>query len=241
MTPSHYSVVSESGEFTRDIWFYPAMTEDPHQICIFLDAEHYIRDMSGLPTIAALERQDDIPQMSYIFVSHVSGAARHIDYVCNGKYSEFITHDVLNWAKVRVNLQQADHLVCGLSLSGLQSAFIALQHPEIFSYALCQSGSFWWLADKQVSLPSTNARFWLSVGDQETATGVSHPPTGLFQDISQIAGVEAAVDRIRSLGGTVRYNQYSGGHSMIPWRDELREAFRWLLSNTAEQGAAANP
>jgi len=70
---------------------------------------------------------------------------------------------------------------------------------------------------------------WLSVGSEETATGVSHPPTGLFQRVSQIEGVKRAADRFEALGATVRYNMYSGGHAAAPWRAELAPALTWLV------------
>jgi iron(III)-enterobactin esterase len=72
------------------------------------------------------------------------------------------------------------------------------------------------------------ARFWLSVGTQEIETGVHHPPTRLFQRVSQIEGVERAARFFESLGGTVHHNLYSGGHAFSPWREELATALRWL-------------
>jgi enterochelin esterase family protein len=234
MTPSHDSISSSSSEYVREIWFYPAMTDEPHRLGVFLDAEFYLRNMDCLSILAGLQKNDLVPQMSYIFVSHRDGEARHRDYVCNERYANFIARDVFDWAKKRANLQIADHLVGGLSLSGLQSAFIAFRHPELFSHALCQSGSFWWLASNDVPLPPTAAKFWLSVGDQETESGVSHPPTGLFQRVSQIAGVDTAVQRFASLGGTVRYQPYLGGHDPARWREELGPALEWLLSDPAK-------
>jgi enterochelin esterase-like enzyme len=102
-----------------------------------------------------------------------------------------------------------------------------MHHPDAFSSALCQSGSFWWLADNAIASRSTSARFWLSVGTEEIETGVHHPPT-LFQRVSQIEGVESAARFLESLGGTVHYNLYSGGHAFPPWREELATALRWL-------------
>lgn len=122
-------------------------------------------------------------------------------------------------------------MICGLSLSGLAGAYIAFQYPEVFPFSLCQSGSFWWLHDKDIPLPTTKARFWLSVGDQETAAGVTHPPSGLVQEISQIEGVENAVKRFEVLGGTTKYHLYEGGHAIAPWREELAPALKWLIGN----------
>jgi pimeloyl-ACP methyl ester carboxylesterase len=89
--------------------------------------------------------------------------------------SRFIAEDVVAWAR-QSNVGSNANLLCGLSLGGLQAAMTVFHYPSVFSYALCQSASFWWFADHAVSLPPTAAKFWLSIGDDETATHVSHPP-----------------------------------------------------------------
>jgi hypothetical protein len=78
-------------------------------------------------------------------------------------------------------------------------------------------------------LPPVKTRFWLSVGDEETDTNVSHPPTGLFQGISQIAGVERARAVLEENGGDVNCHRYPGGHAIESWRAELGDALAWLL------------
>jgi enterochelin esterase family protein len=238
MTPSGDTISSRSGKFLRHVWFHPAKTAEPHRLCLFLDAEHYLRDMQSLPALSGLQESGALPPMSMLFVSHVNSRSRHLDYVCNEGYAEFLARDVVGWARARCELQIAHHMICGLSLSGLQAAFTACRYAEVFSHALCQSGSFWWLAENEMPWPPTTAKFWLSVGDKETATNVSHPPTGLFQKISQIAGVEAAVGQLTAAGGTVKYNLYSGGHAAAPWKDELEPALQWLLSESAAASVA---
>ena len=188
---------------------------------MFLDAEHYLRDLDCLPLIGEVP---ELEPMTCVFVSHENSAARHVDYPCNESYARFIAEDVVG----RVTAKKGGHLVCGLSLSGLASAFVCLRYPEVFGGALCQSGSFWWMVQNGVEIPRTNARFWLSVGDEETATGVSHPPSGMRQEISQIEGVRVVADRLRKRGGDVNCHEFSGGHKAAPWRAELAEALRWL-------------
>ncbi len=225
---------SRSGEYTRDGWFLPGAAEQDHPLCVFLDAEHYLRDMNSLPVLVELMDRGLIPQVSCLFISHVSGAARHEDYLCNDRYSEFIAEDVVAWArKNHPGIQASGNVICGLSLSGLAGAYIALRYPQVFSFSLCQSGSFWWrmnyLADTFRNFGRTKTRFWMSVGNEETAVGVSHPPTGLYQDVSQIEGVETAAGTLESMGATVRYNLYTGGHAIAPWREELPVALHWLF------------
>ncbi len=192
--------------------------------------------MDSLPLVQALIDRGAIPPLSLIFVSHLNGAARHQDLTCNPRYSRFIAEDVVEWARGRNSqIGTGNNLICGVSLSGLSAAYIPLLYPSVFSHALCQSGSFWWLADHQVEFPATHAKFWLSVGSDETATGLSHPPSGLLQRISQIEGVESAARRLKLLGGTVRYEVFKGGHGFTAWREELAPALTWLSGTKASE------
>jgi enterochelin esterase family protein len=232
MSLEQHTITSASGEYTRDIWFLPGPEDKPHPLCLFLDGEYYIRDMQALPVITELRETGSIPPVTCLFVSHVSSEARHADFTCNDRYTKFIAEDIFAWARGRDgNIQSGDNVICGLSLSGLASTYITFRYPEIFSFSLCQSGSFWWLHGKEILFSPTKARFWLSVGDQETVAGVTHPPSGLVQEISQIEGVENAVKRIEALGGTTNYHRYAGGHAMAPWREELAPALKWLIGN----------
>lgn len=194
---------------------------DSGRVIVFLDAEHYLRDLDCLPVLGKLR---ELEPMTCVFVSHENSAARHADYACNEAYARFVAEDVVG----RFASRKGGHMVCGLSLSGLASAFGCLRYPGVFGGALCQSGAFWWMVQNGVEVPRANARFWMSVGDEETAIGVSHPPSGMRQEISQIEGVRVVAERLRELGGDVNYHEFSGGHKPAPWRAELAEALRWL-------------
>ena len=172
--------------------------------------------------------------MTLVFVSHGEAAARHTDYVCDPQFARFIAEDVVSRARARVpSLSAEHHVICGLSLSGLAAAHISLLYPTRFPAALCQSGSFWWEPDAFAHVvqerPPVRSRFWLSVGDEETDVGVSHPPTGLFQGISQIEGVERACAVLEEHGADVNFHRYRGGHGFEHWRAELSDALLWLL------------
>jgi len=169
--------VISSGEYSRNIWYHAGPEDTPHSLCIFLDGEHYTRDVDALPVLEALLGEPGMPSLSLLFVSHVSSdpgqvdyACRHADYACNERYARYIATDVALWAQARnKGIRATGHLICGLSLSGLQAAYVTCRHPQTFSLCLSQSGSFWWLDGKEDRLSPTAAKFWLSVGDQETA------------------------------------------------------------------------
>jgi enterochelin esterase-like enzyme/predicted nucleotidyltransferase len=230
--PERHVLRSTCGRYERRVWFVPGLSDGRHELAVFLDGEFYLHDMDCLPVIRECMTAGGVLSMSCVFVSFQDSASRHKDYTCNADYSRFIAEDVVAWARKHdERITSPDHLICGVSLSGLAAAYTVMQHPDAFSSALCQSGSFWWLADNAILFPSTSARFWLSVGTQEIETGVPHPPTGLFQRVSQIEGVEAAARSFESRGGTVHYNLYSGGHAFSSWREELAPALRWLVGS----------
>jgi iron(III)-enterobactin esterase len=207
-----------------------------HRLCMLLDGETYWRDMQVVPVLNDLVSRGRIPEMTLAFLGHVSGAARHEDYTCNHRYAQFIGEEVAPWLKDQVpNLQHQDHLIMGLSLSGLMAVYVTLHYSQTFSRCLSQSGSHWWKHESFAQMAGAAApvasRFWLSVGDQETHVNVKHPPTDLLQEISQIEGVKKAVQILGEMGGTVHYHKYTGTHSLKPWREELEQALPWLTDN----------
>jgi enterochelin esterase family protein len=229
--PEHQQLTSASGEYTRDVWLLPGPADRVHPLAVFLDAEIYLGNMKAPPVLTDLMASGAIPQMTCVFVSHVDMAARHADFLCNDRYTKFIAEDVVDWARAQnTQVQSDDNLICGVSLSGLASAYAVLKYPAVFSRALCQSGSFWWLKDRPPAWPRTTGKFWLSVGDRETAKDLTHAPSGLHQTITQIEGVENGVKLLEALGASVKYSLHPGVHSTTPWREELGTALTWLMA-----------
>lgn len=229
-------VIVKGGGYARTVWFSAGPKESHHPLCVFLDGDHYLESVRARSLLADGIARDHIPRISFAFVSHNDAAARHEDYTCNDGYARFVAEDLLCWAKNRLSsISTEGNVVCGLSLSGLASAYIALTFPHVFSSSLCQSGSFWWSNQQFVALAREHSpitpRYWLSVGEEETEKDVSHPPTDMYQGISQIAGVQSAVEGLKAGGAEVRYHLFSGGHEFGPWGDELCDALQWLVGN----------
>lgn len=229
-----HTVQSSCGGYTRKVWLIKGPQEEEHPLCVFLDGEFYIERVGALPILERLQQSPKLPSMSYLFVSYEDAAARQKDLICNPQYSKFIAEDLVHWAKQQIpTLRDRKHVLCGVSLSGLMSGYTTIHYPEVFSFSLCQSGSFWWkhewFAEQVRSVSPIRGRFWFGVGDKETEEQVSHPPT-LYQEISQISGVQKAAQLFSKLGAEVHYHLYSGGHEAEPWREELAEAVEWLLS-----------
>jgi enterochelin esterase-like enzyme len=227
------TIRSSSGAYSRTGWIAPGPAT-AHSLCLILDGEHYLGGMDALPVLDSLTASGRLSPTTFLFLSHGGAAARHVDYVGSAQFSRFVGEDVVPWTRAQVPTLSAgrDHLICGVSLSGLAAAHVAVSYPQLFSAALCQSASFWLEPDSFAALvrarPPASSRFWLSVGDQETDINVSHPPTGLFQAISQIEGVERARSVLLEAGADVRLERFHGGHTFPPWRGELADAIHWL-------------
>lgn len=225
---SEASVADPAGGYSRQVWRSAADPQKRRPVCIFLDAELYLERVEAREVLGALQSAGRLPELDWVFVSHQDAAARHQDYTCNPGYARFIAEQVLPAGAGGGNY------VCGLSLSGLAAAHLALSYPRLFRGALCQSGSFWWEGERFIAiareLSPCRSRMWLSVGELETEEGVSHPPTGLRQEVSQLAAVERAAQGLKDLGCTVRHRVFAGGHDPAMWKAELPEALIWLTA-----------
>jgi enterochelin esterase family protein len=227
-------VTVEGEDYTRTVWFRAGPKQISHALCVFLDGEYYLEKVGALAILEQAIASGRIPSMSFVFVPSNGPQSRHEDFTCNERYARFVAEEILRWTRAQVSsIRSEGNLVCGLSLSGLASAHVALKYPEVFSSALSQSGSFWWsdrrFANLARSCPDIGSRHWLSVGDEETQEDVSHPPTGMHQGVSQITGVQSAVDALRAGGAQVRHHVFRGGHAFDPWRNELNDALQWLV------------
>lgn len=190
--------------------------------------------MNSPSIIQDIQINGTIPKLACLFVSHVDGAHRHQDLTCSEDYAMFIVNDLLPWMEMRFpTADPTNSFIGGVSLSGLEAAYTALNHSNIFKYCLCQSGSFWWnseyLTESLKEFARSNTRFWLSVGDEETAVGVSHPPSGIFQGVTQIDACTRFAEALDQKNIPVHHHLYSGGHACAPWSAEITDALTWLL------------
>jgi len=222
-------IIPDAGRsYSRPIRLLRGPVDGPQQLCLFLDGELYLQKMKVAPVLDELLSRGTLPPVTFAFIDHLNMKARGQDYTCNDQFGRFIGETMIPWLQQQIpGLRPGHHLIGGLSLSGLASAWLALQYPQHFRYCLSQSGSFWWHDQHFIKMAARHAplksRFWLSVGDQETE--VDEPP-----EVSQIEGVNNARQVLKSLGATVHYHEYHGGHDLKYWRAELEQALLWLFS-----------
>ena len=220
--------------YSRPIHLLRGPAGQPQRLCLLLDGELYRREMDAVPVLSALQ---DRQALTFAFIDHMNMQAREQDYTGNDQFGRFIAEKAIPWLESEIpDLRPGQHLIGGLSLSGLASAWLAVQYPGHFRHCLSQSGAFWWDDESFVKMAGQrtqlNTRFWLSVGDQETE--VDEPPPGSLPEVSQVVGVQNARRVLKTLGATVHYHEYHGGHDMKYWRAELEQALYWLLADHQE-------
>lgn len=218
----------------RRIWSVSPRPGIPSALLVFLDAELYLERVLAVEAVRQLEESNLIPPVASVFVSSNGPAARHADYVCDKAYARFLVEDLIPFVRRRSPAPAFERIVLiGLSLSGLAAAHAALTTGR-FRAAICQSPSLWWERERLASaLPDVGSdppAFWISVGDGETAAGVSHPPSGISQDTSQLDACNRGTVALRAAGYPVSHRVFHGGHDPVCWRDDLASALPWATS-----------
>jgi enterochelin esterase family protein len=232
---AQFEIASELLNEPRKIWVQPAMARPVVDCLIFLDAEFYIERVQAPTILADLQKAGDLPPVTSIYLSHLDIMARASDFTCNHAFASFVATDLCRWIEQTVGHFERFFL-CGLSLSGLAATFAALQHSTTFCGVLAQSPSAWWdderLANSLTPDKRNGSRIWISVGDQESQVNVMHSPVGLFQKASQRDSVRRLVAKLEGLCHEVHFKEFSGGHDMVCWAEELPRALPWLMRKT---------
>lgn len=217
----------------RRTWIQKSLGGPATRLLVFLDGELYLERVSAGEVVRQLQEKRLIPPAMAVFVSNNGAGDRHRDFVCDSAYTDFLSCDLLPQLMAQQAVGSDDAVLVGLSLSGLAAAHATLT-TRGFRVAVCQSPSFWWAGERLASsLPLAAAdapRFWVSVGDRETESGVAHPPSGLLQDASQRDACERGSDALRTAGYRVAYRVFAGGHDPVCWREDLTLALPWAMS-----------
>lgn len=159
-----------------------------------------------------------------------------------------LVDELLPWARRELGLDWLPDrvLLAGQSYGGLAAAYCALERPEVFSGAICQSGSFWWKADprnecgpgfvpgdapeygwlpaRAVESEWAETRFYLDAGRLENRHFDDAAP-------SLLGSVRHMRDVLRARGFDVTYREFAGGHDVVWWRSTLADGLVALVGS----------
>ena len=227
------------------IWIYtpPGYSQegDPYGFLVILDGWFYINMIPAPIILDNLLAEGKLPPLAAIMISGLSyGEVRKRDYGCYSPYIDFLTDELLPWARQKVHLTNNPNqtMIVGSSRGGLMAGYIGLRLPGLFGNVLSQSGAFgWrpegenepdWLIRQYAGQPQLPLRFYLEAGLFETdltmVDGFS---------INLLASNRHLRDVLISKGYPVHYREFSGGHSTVIWRGTLADGLLALLGKAS--------
>jgi len=218
----------------RRIWVYTPADYDAkttaYPLIVAFDGANY-RDTMPLPWILdTLRAVRKAPAFVAVLIDDSEGAERIADLGNAQRMSTFLSSQLIPWVRQHwhVTSDPRRTIVTGSSAGGLGSAFVALEHPEIFGNVLSQSGAFWrgaeasndapyeWLTARVKARPRSDVRFFVDVGELEdhATLGGSGPN---FRDANR-----RFVAALRTKGFQVDYTEVPGGmHGEPYWMERL--------------------
>ena len=150
----------------------------PYNLFVFLQKE-YIDELAVPATLQKLVATGEIP--STVAVVLDTSTERPADIANRAKFDQFVTANLLPWLHAKLGRlpEPKNVVIAGFSVGGLNAAYIAYRHPDVFGNVLAQSGAFWrgnegandppeWLTNELRNKPRLPLRFYIEVGSEET-------------------------------------------------------------------------
>jgi len=223
------------------VWIYtpPGYSTDgePYGFLLILDGWFYVHMIPVNTIMDNLLANSKLPPLVAVMIGSLSyGEVRKRDYGCYPPYIDFLTKELLPWARQEVHLTDdpKQTAIVGASRGGLMAGYIAMKLPGIFGNVIAQSGSFgWrpeaerepdWLARQYAGQPQLPLRFYLEAGCFETDLMMVDGYA-----INLLSSNRHLRDVLQAKGYSVYYQEFSGGHSSVIWRGTLVDGLLALL------------
>ena len=167
----------------RPVWLYKSpgaagSANTPRNLFVFLQRE-YVDELAVPATLERLVASGEIPPTIAVILD--TSTERPTDIANRAKFDRFVTANLLPWLRAKLGrLPDPAHVViAGFSVGGLNAAYVAHRHPDVFGNVLAQSGAFWrgnegtnepaeWLTNELRNKPRLPLRFYIEVGSEET-------------------------------------------------------------------------
>lgn len=232
---------------TRDVYIYrPAGWKNIDQqpgLLVLFDAHAYTRQVPTPTILDNLIADGLIPPTAALIIANPSDETRPVELPPNADFARFMAQELMPWAKQQGLATDARHtVVAGSSYGGLASAWLGLQHPELFGNVLSLSGSYWWsppntedqwLARQYAASPRLPLRFYLQAGLFEDKSG--SPGAGILDSNRQLRNV------LQAKGYPVEHVEYASGHDYLQWRGSLACGLISLIGKSPETPEACVP
>jgi iron(III)-enterobactin esterase len=140
---SEHKFYSEILKNRRKIWIQKSNSYDSPTLIIFLDGELYLK--MGAEEIVA-KYQSSNRSIIACFVSSIDRQTRFKENACYYPFVQCLSNELIPWLskETEYTFDPEKSIICGLSLTGLTSAFAGMFLQTHFKKIICQSGAFWW-------------------------------------------------------------------------------------------------
>ncbi|MDR2307620.1 MAG: DUF3327 domain-containing protein [Paucimonas sp.] len=205
----------------RDVYLYRPPGWTPGQagqaLLVLFDAHAYTRQVPTSTLLDNLLADGLIPPTAALIIANPSSRSREQELPPNPLFARFMAEELMPWAAGQGLAAPASRtVIAGSSYGGLASAYLGLQHPQLFGNVLSLSGSFWW------SPPGTEPG-WLT---REYARGARRPlrfylQAGLFEGPRILDTNRHLRDVLRAMGYALEHVEFPAGHDYLQWRGSL--------------------
>lgn len=216
----------------RRIWVYTPYNYDrisePYGLAVFTDGWEYVHVTKTPIVMDNLIATGKIPPICAIFIE--THDDRDTELTCSEAFSKFLTEEVIPWIHENYNIarDREKNLLGGFSYGGLTSAFIGLNHPDLFRNLLCQSSGFYWKPENDKSeeglilreyqkSPKLPLNFYLTFGEFEKEAKEHYKANVDFANI------------LKTKGYNFEYKEFMGGHTNMDVTIELANGLMNLL------------
>jgi len=238
------TITSELVKNTRNLSIYtpPGYQRDgkPYGLLVVFDESAYVVNVPTPVILDNLLADRKIPPMVAVLIANPTQDSRGRELPPNPDFADFLAKELVPWMRRNYNVTTDPRqvVVAGSSYGGIASTYAAFRHPETFGNVLCQSGSFWWAAQKPepyqepnylakefLKSPKLPIKFYMDAGSFEVDTsgsgGAILEPSRHMRDVLLAKGYE------------VHYEEFIGGHDYLSWRGTLADGLIALVGAKA--------
>jgi enterochelin esterase family protein len=233
----------------RRVWIYKpshySLKNQPYGLLVVFDGWFYL-NLIPVPTILDnLVAARRIAPMVGVLIGSVFDKTRDRDLACYPPYFEFVTTELIPWARdtCHVTVDPHETVVAGASSGGLAAAFAGLRFPDIFGNILSNSGSFGWKPDNETEYewisrqyaesPRLPLQFYLDAGCYELWTQRADKASILLSN-------RHLRDVLKARGYPVHYQEFSGGHNPTNWHGTFADGLLALMGNDQSKSKDAS-
>lgn len=205
----------------RQVILYSPPVAEPTPLLVVYDGPDYYRRGKLVNLVDNLIAAKRMRPVAMAMVQN-GRSARFLEYACSDSTVAFILDRIIPLAREQLNLVNSPGSfgVLGASMGGVMALYTALRVPQVFGFALSQSGAFtidqhelvaWDLARYA---PVRDVRIWLDAGRFEW---LLEPNRAMAAELAR-------------RGYSVDYLEFNAGHNYSAWSDDVWRGLEKLFA-----------